>query len=41
MLHVYNIVIHNFNGYSPFIVIIKYSVYSLCCTMYAYSLFYA
>ena len=29
MLHVYNIVIHNFNSYSPFIAIIKYSVYSV------------
>ena len=26
-------------GYSPFIVIIKYWLHSLCCTIYSYSLF--
>ena len=30
-LQVYNIVIHNFKGYTPLIVIIKYWLYSLCC----------
>ena len=29
-----------FKGYTPFIVIIKYWLYSLCCTIYPCSLFY-
>ena len=33
-LHMYNIVIHNFKCYMPFIVIIKYWLYSLCCIIY-------
>ena len=33
-LQVYNIVIHNFESYTPFIVIIKHWLYSLCCTVY-------
>ena len=33
MLQVYNIVIHSFKGYTPFIVIIKYWLYSLHGTM--------
>ena len=28
MLQVYNTVVHNFNGYTPFMVIIKYWLYS-------------
>ena len=36
---VYNIVIHNFKGYIPFIVIVKYCLYSPCCTEYPCSLF--
>ena len=39
-LQVYNIVIHNFKGYTPFIVIIKYWPHFLCCTIYPCSLFY-
>ena len=39
-LQVYNIVVHNFKDYSPFIVIIKYWLYSQCCTIYPYSLFF-
>ena len=34
MFLVYIIVIHNFEGYTPFIVIIKHWVYPLCCTTY-------
>ena len=39
-LQVYNVVIHNVKGYIPFIVIIKYWLYSLCCTIYPCSLLY-
>ena len=31
---------HNFKGYSPFIVIIKYWLHSPCCPVYPFSLFY-
>ena len=31
---VYNIVIHRFKGYSPFVLIIKYWLYALCCIVY-------
>ena len=37
MLSVYNN-IHNFNGYTPFIAIIKYRLHSLYCTICPYSL---
>ena len=30
---------HNFKGYTPYIVIIKYWLYSLCCTICPYILF--
>ena len=36
-----NIMIHNFKGYILFIVIIKYWLYSWCCSLYPCSLFYA
>ena len=39
MFQLYNIVIHIFEGYIPFIVIIKYWLYPLCCTICPYSLF--
>ena len=39
MLQGYNIAIHSFKGYTPFIVIIKYWLYSLCCTIYPCRLF--
>ena len=39
-LQLYNIVIHNFKGQTPFIVIVKYRLYSLCCIIYPCSLFY-
>ena len=39
IIQMYNIVIHHFKGYTPFIVIIKYWLYSLYCTIYPYSLF--
>ena len=32
--------IHYFKGYTPFMVIIKYWLYFLCCTIYPCSLFY-
>ena len=39
-VQVYNTVIHNiFDDYSPFIVIIEYWLYSLCCTIYLFCLF--
>ena len=38
-LQVYNIVIHNFKGYIPFTVILKYCLFSPCYT-HACSLFY-
>ena len=41
MLQMDNIVIHNFKGYILFIVIIKYWLYSWCCSLYPCSLFYA
>ena len=41
MLQRDNIVIHNFKGYILFIVIIKYWLYSWCCSSYPCSLFYA
>ena len=34
MLQVYSIVIHSFKGFIPFIVFIKYWLYSPCCTLY-------
>ena len=39
ILQIYNIVIHSFKGYTPFIVIIKYWLCSCCCTIYPCSLF--
>ena len=35
ILQIYNIVIHNFKGYTPFIVIVKYWLYSPCCLINA------
>ena len=35
----YNIVIHNFKGYTPVTVTIKYWLYSLCCSKYLHGLF--
>ena len=37
MLQVYNILTNNFKGYTSFIVIIKYLLYSLCFTIHPYS----
>ena len=34
MFQVYSIAIHNFKGYTPFIVIMKYWLYPLNCTIY-------
>ena len=40
MSQVYNIAPHNFKGYIPFIVVIKYWLCSLCCVLYPHSLSY-
>ena len=34
MFQVYSIAIHNLKGYTPFIVIMKYWLYPLNCTIY-------
>ena len=39
ILQVYNEVTRTFKGYSPFVLIIKYWLYSLCCTIYPCRLF--
>ena len=40
MSQAYNMVMHHFKGYTPFIAIIKYCLYSLCCTIYSCSFHY-
>ena len=40
LLHVTGVQFTVFEGFTSFIVIIKYWLYSLCCTIYPCSLFY-
>ena len=40
MLQVYITVIHSFKGHTSCIAIIKYGLYSLCCTIYPYNILY-
>ena len=39
-IDMYDVVIHNFKGYIPFIVTIKYWLYSPCCMIYPCTLLY-